>query len=109
MTNLAGEQGIFLTRRGPSTVLHGFNKCCHLSSTYSNSICTSFCPFSKLWVTCFILLFILLKIIGGEREGVGGNGRGGGMGGVMTQSLYAHMNKGNKKNYAFFLFCDTGV
>jgi hypothetical protein len=28
---------------------------------------------------------------------VGGKGGGGGKGGVMTQSLYAHMNKGNKK------------
>jgi hypothetical protein len=34
---------------------------------------------------------------GGEREGVGGKRRGGGKGGVMTQSLYAHMNKGNFK------------
>jgi hypothetical protein len=28
---------------------------------------------------------------------VGGKGGGGGKGGVMTQLLYAHMNKGNKK------------
>jgi hypothetical protein len=28
---------------------------------------------------------------------VGEKGGGGGKGGVMTQSLYAHMNKGNKK------------
>jgi hypothetical protein len=34
------------------------------------------------------------------KEGMGGKGGGGGKGGVMTQSLYAHMNKGNKKkNY----------
>jgi hypothetical protein len=32
---------------------------------------------------------------GGEREGVG---EGVGGGGEMTQTLYAHMNKGNKKN-----------
>jgi hypothetical protein len=29
---------------------------------------------------------------------VGGKRRCGGKGGKMTQSLYAHMNKGNKKN-----------
>jgi hypothetical protein len=33
---------------------------------------------------------------GREREGEG-KGGGRGKGGVMTQSLYAHMNKGNKK------------
>jgi hypothetical protein len=32
---------------------------------------------------------------GGERKGIEGKGEGGGKGGVMTQSLYAHMNKGN--------------
>jgi hypothetical protein len=32
---------------------------------------------------------------GGEREGVGGKEEGRGKGGVMIQSLYAHMNKGN--------------
>jgi hypothetical protein len=30
-----------------------------------------------------------------EREGVGAKGRDRGKGGIMTQSLYAHMNKGN--------------
>jgi hypothetical protein len=39
---------------------------------------------------------------GREREGEG-KGGGRGKGGVMTQSLYAHMNKGNKKNrYKYF-------
>jgi hypothetical protein len=33
-----------------------------------------------------------------REEGVEGKGAGGGKGGVMTQSLYAHMNKG-KKNF----------
>jgi hypothetical protein len=35
---------------------------------------------------------------GGEREGVGGKGREQEKEGVMTQSLYTHMNKGNFKN-----------
>jgi hypothetical protein len=30
-------------------------------------------------------------------KGVGGKGGDGEKGGVMTQSLYAHLNKGNKK------------
>jgi hypothetical protein len=30
-------------------------------------------------------------------KGVGARGRGWGKGGVMTQSLYVHMNKGNLK------------
>jgi hypothetical protein len=30
---------------------------------------------------------------GGKRERMGGKGVGGGKGGVMTQSLYAYMNK----------------
>jgi hypothetical protein len=34
---------------------------------------------------------------GDEREEEEGKGGGGGKGGAMTQSLYAHMNKGNKK------------
>jgi hypothetical protein len=34
---------------------------------------------------------------GGKREGVGGKKGGGGKGEVMTQSLYAHMNKGKIK------------
>jgi hypothetical protein len=33
------------------------------------------------------------------REGVGEKGGGGGKGRVMIQSLYTHMNKGNKKIY----------
>jgi hypothetical protein len=32
---------------------------------------------------------------GGEREEVWGKEGGGGKGGVMSKSLYAHMNKGN--------------
>jgi hypothetical protein len=34
---------------------------------------------------------------GGEKEGVRRKGEGGGKRGVMTQSLYAHMNEGNFK------------
>jgi hypothetical protein len=33
----------------------------------------------------------------GERKSVGGKGQGGGKGGEMTQTLYAHMNERNKK------------
>jgi hypothetical protein len=33
----------------------------------------------------------------GERKGLGIKGRGRGKGGVMTQSLYVHVNKGNIK------------
>jgi hypothetical protein len=40
-----------------------------------------------------------------REEGVEGKGAGGGKGGVMTQSLYAHMNKG-KKN---FFKCSTNL
>jgi hypothetical protein len=36
-------------------------------------------------------------LLGSDREGVEEKRGGGGEGGVMTQSLYAHMNKGNKK------------
>jgi hypothetical protein len=34
---------------------------------------------------------------GGKRDGVGGTVGGRGKGGIITQSLYAHMNKGTKK------------
>jgi hypothetical protein len=35
---------------------------------------------------------------------VGGKGEGRGKEGVMTQSLYAHINKGNKKQFDLELF-----
>jgi hypothetical protein len=37
------------------------------------------------------------KTVSAWKRGVGVRGRGQGEGGVMTQSLYAHINKGNKK------------
>jgi hypothetical protein len=38
-------------------------------------------------------------LLGSEREGVGRKGGGRGKGVVMTQSLYAHMNKRNLKKH----------
>jgi hypothetical protein len=43
-----------------------------------------------------------LEVRGWGREG-GGREKGGRKGGVVTQSLYAHMNKGNKKCVSAFL------
>jgi hypothetical protein len=37
--------------------------------------------------------------VGGRGRGAGGKGRGGRKGREMTQSLYAHMNKRNEKQW----------
>jgi hypothetical protein len=41
------------------------------------------------------------------REGVGWKGGGGGKGGVMTQSLYAHMSKGKEKKINAMQICNV--
>jgi hypothetical protein len=44
----------------------------------------------------------------GGRRGVGGNGGDRGKGGEMTQTLYAHMNKRNKKTKKKKSICCLG-
>jgi hypothetical protein len=54
----------------------------------------------SVFTNCLLLKIYLLlgsEGVGASRRGQGEGKRG--KGGVMTQSLYVHMNKGNKKNY----------
>jgi hypothetical protein len=37
------------------------------------------------------------RVLPGTEEGIGGKSGGGGQGGEMTQTMYAHVNKGTKK------------